>query len=472
MTDIENHQMRMHVVILAGGNGSRLWPQSRKIRPKQFLNLYSNKSMLQETINRVNGKFPINYSVICNKDHRFFVESQVRSLNIKAKVIVEPEGRNTAPAIALASFLSNENEVLLVLSADHFIKEADIFNKIIQESFQNALEGNIITFGIKPVNANTGYGYIQGGTKVGNGYQIREFKEKPTQDVAVSYVESQDFYWNSGIFLFHAKTYLDELKKYRPDIYKASKDSIDSCVKVDNLILIDEKKFLKCPSESIDYAVLEKTDKALVVPLDVSWSDMGSWNALWEISEKDPYGNVLKGDVIAKDTSNSYILSDDRLICTIGINDLVVVSNHDALLISSKEKVDEVKNIVEDLKVLKLSQAESHREIHRPWGKFDSIDNGNGFQVKRLTVYPGQKLSVQMHYHRSEHWVVVSGIARVHYGSEVKDLIVNEYTYHDKEVIHALENPIDEDLVLIEVQVGSYLGEDDIVRFEDVYGRE
>jgi len=467
----ENYR-NLSLVILAGGSGTRLWPESREMRPKQFLKLHGEDTMLQETINRISLKNFNSTIVICNKEHRFFVSDQLKEINKKGKVILEPEGRNTAPAIGLASLIEEKDDpLLLVLSADHYIGDKDIFNKAVLGAIEMAEKGNIVTFGIKPTTANTGYGYIKAGKKTDSGYLIDEFKEKPSKEMAVQFLNSENFFWNSGIFLFKASTYLKELMKFRPDIYDACKASINDDTKDKDFIRLNEKEFLKCPSESLDYAILEHTSKSIVVPLEISWSDLGSWNSLHEISQKDEDGNVIKGDVALNSSSNSFIISNDRLTCTIGIKDTIIISNPDVLLVASKDDVDKVKEVTNFLKKNKRDEWKNHREVHRPWGKFDSIDVGEGFQVKRLTVYPGQKLSVQMHHHRSEHWVVASGNARVHYGDKYIDLKVNEYTYHDKEVVHALENLGDEDLILIEVQIGTYLGEDDIVRFDDKYGR-
>ena len=441
------------------------------MRPKQFQSLYSHRTMLQKTIDRIKINKTVNIITICNEEHRFFVEEQLGEINQKSKIILEPIGRNTAPAIALAAILAEKDSYMLVLSADHFIREDDIFNKTIENSFEHADKDKIVTFGITPTMPHTGYGYIKAGEKINNGYKIDSFKEKPFKEKAEEYLKSENFYWNSGIFLFKSKLYLNELEHHRPDILNACKKSLEKQELSSDLIKPDRKTFSMCPSESFDYAVLENTSNSVVVPMKIDWSDLGSWNAIWEIKEKDSDGNVVSGNTIIKETSNSFITADDRLVCTIGLENTIIISNPDVLLVASKDKVDDVKEIVSNLKKENNSLWKDHREVHRPWGKFDSIDSGDGFQVKRLTVYPKQKLSVQMHHHRSEHWIVVTGIARVHYGENSKDLSVNDSTYHDKEVVHALENPGDENLILIEVQLGDYLGEDDIVRFDDIYGR-
>ena len=427
--------------------------------------------MLQETIDRIKINKTVNIITICNEEHRFFVEEQFGEINQKSKIILEPIGRNTAPAIALAAILAEKDSYMLVVSADHFIRENDIFNKTIESSFIHADNNKIVTFGITPTIPHTGYGYIKAGEKINNGYKIDAFKEKPIEEKAKDYIKSENFFWNSGIFLFKSKSYLNELEYHRPDILNACKKSLEKQELNCDLIKPDRKIFSMCPSESFDYAVLENTSNSVVVPMKIDWSDLGSWNSIWKIKEKDSDGNVVSGNTIIKETSNSLITAEDRLVCTIGLENTIIISNPDVLLVASKDKVDDVKDIVNNLKKENNSLWKDHREVHRPWGKFDSIDSGEGFQVKRLTVYPKQKLSVQMHHHRSEHWIVVTGIARVHYGENSKDLSVNESTYHDKEVVHALENPGDENLILIEVQLGDYLGEDDIVRFDDIYGR-
>lgn len=462
---------KQHLLILAGGSGSRLWPLSREKRPKQFLDpLNRKKSMLQLTIERVSS---LNFSsilIVCNEEHRFFVKQQIDELGVSAKIITEPIGKNTAPAIALAALNIDSNENLLVLPADHFIEDKESFLNCIREGFR-ALDGNnIITFGINPKTAHTGYGYIEKGTKQKIGYSISSFFEKPNKSKAKEYLNSGKFLWNSGMFLLNAGVYLNELKLNNFEMYECCVNSYKNAVTDDFYLKISIDDFNSCPSDSIDYAVMEKIKTSLVLPLDVGWSDVGSWKSLHEIT-KSKDANYLKGDVKIINSQNCYIDSEHQLVAAIGIDNIGLIATKDSILVHNLENSEEVKDITNQLKEEKREEYYLHREVHRPWGKYDSIDKGDGFQVKRLTVWPGQKLSVQMHYHRSEHWVVVQGIAKVHYGEEFKILEVNESTYHDKEVVHALENIGEVPCVLIEVQIGSYLGEDDIVRYEDIYGR-
>lgn len=463
--------MGIHAVVMAGGSGTRLWPLSRASHPKQFLALHGDSTMLQSTVKRIIDLDIESLTVICNEEHRFFVAEQLREINSLGNIILEPMGKNTAPAIALAALSIQKDGLMLVLSADHLILNEVEFVKSVHEAISLAASGNLVTFGIDPHEPNIGYGYIKKGKKLGAGYCVDRFQEKPGAEIAKSYVESGEYYWNSGMFLFRSDCYLEDLNKFRPDIYQACLASIGQSTKDLDFLRIDSASFELCPSESIDYAVMEKTSRAVVVPMQAQWSDIGSWSSLWDVCKKDLSGNFTSGDVILKDCENNYIYENERLIAAVGVSNLVIVDTKDAILVSHKDRVGDVKSVVEKLKSDSRSEWNLHREVYRPWGKYDSIDSGDNYQVKRLTVKPGAKLSVQMHYHRSEHWVVVAGTARVHYGDDTRDLHVNESTYHDKEVIHALENPTDQVLELIEVQVGEYLGEDDIVRFEDKYGR-
>ena len=465
--------MNICAVIMAGGSGTRLWPVSRSAHPKQFLTLHGEDTMLQSTIKRLAG-LPVDTNItICNEEHRFFVAEQLREVNKLGSIILEPEGRNTAPAIALAAMSINDDEdpLLLVLSADHIIQDNVAFSKAVTGAIPLAEAGKLVTFGIVAKEPNTGYGYIKTGQPCGSGFIVDQFVEKPSQELALEYLDSGNYYWNSGMFLFRASRYLEELKKYCPEIHNACHQSIKD-ISIDNDFLrVSKPAFKLCPSDSIDYAVMEKTDGAVVVPMDAGWSDIGSWSSLWDVSEKDNGGNAVFGDVMLHETKNSYVRTDNQLAVAIGVDNLVVVSTKDVLMVSHKDRVQDVKIITEGLKLDSRKEWELSREVYRPWGKYDSVDSGDGYQVKKLTVSPGSKLSVQMHYHRSEHWVVVSGQARVHYGDKWLDLSVNESTYHGMKVVHALENIGDIPLELIEVQVGDYLGEDDIVRFEDKYGR-
>jgi mannose-1-phosphate guanylyltransferase len=458
-------------VIIAGGSGTRLWPLSRAAHPKQFLRLHGKNTMLQTTVKRL-SELDINSSItICNEEHRFFVAEQLREIGKLGSIILEPVGRNTAPAIALAALSAKDDPLLLVLAADHVIKDEAAFTAAVTRAIPLAEAGKLVTFGIVPSAPHTGYGYIKRGNDLGEGFRVDEFAEKPNMKEAQRYMSSGEYYWNSGIFLFRASRYLEELEKFRPDILEKCKLSVND-IKVDlDFLRVHKKAFESCPAESVDYAVMEKTDDAVVVPIDAGWSDIGSWSSLWNISDKDDDGNSTHGDVILHSTRNSYVRADNKLIAVIGVDDLVIVSTKDALMVAHKDRTQDVKIITDILKTRTRSEWELNREVYRPWGKYDSIDSDDGYQVKRITVNPGAKLSVQMHHHRSEHWVVVAGQARVHYGSESFDLKVNESTYHGKEVVHALENLGEIPLELIEVQVGSYLGEDDIVRLSDQYGR-
>ncbi|MFH4508493.1 mannose-1-phosphate guanylyltransferase/mannose-6-phosphate isomerase [Vibrio alginolyticus] len=462
-------------VILAGGCGSRLWPLSRENYPKQFLKLNSNQTMLQDTLNRLIGLDHEPIVLICNEEHRFLAAEQVRQLEIDhGGIFLEPFGRNTAPAIALAAFKAVENgedPLLLILAADHIIEDKALFQASVQKASKLASQGKLVTFGVVGHKPETGYGYIKRGEELEIGFEVEHFVEKPDLITAKQYIESGDYYWNSGMFLFKASRYLDELKDFRPDIYRACENAI-SVQKCDmDFIRIDKAAFELCPAESVDYAVMEHTKDAVVVPLETNWSDVGGFTALWEVSEHDNEGNVLRGDVRAIDTKNTLVFGKDKLVATVGVEDLMIINTKDAVLVAHKDKSQDVRAIVNQLKFEQRSEAAFHREVYRPWGKYDSIDNGERFQVKRITVKPGAKLSVQMHHHRAEHWIVVSGTAKVYINGSEQYLTENESVYIPITAVHALENPGKVDLELIEVQSGSYLGEDDIIRFEDRYGR-
>ena len=460
-------------VIMAGGSGTRLWPLSRAAHPKQFLALHGDDTMLQATYKRLDGLDVQSSVTICNEEHRFFVAEQLREIDKLDSIILEPVGRNTAPAIALAALSSPESEdpLLLVLAADHVIQDEAAFTKTVMNAIPLAEAGKLVTFGIVVNEPNTGYGYIKKGESQGPGFAVDAFVEKPSIEVAKEYLESGDYFWNSGMFLFKASRYLRELKEHRPDIYEACQLSMKGTSKDNDFLRVNEAAFDACPSDSIDYAVMEKTDHAVVVPMDAGWSDIGSWSSLYDVSKKDGNCNVTYGDVILHKTNNSYIRTDGKLVAVIGVDDLVIVSTKDVLVVAHKDSVQNVKAVVQQLKTESRTEWEHHREVYRPWGKYDSIDSGERYQVKRITVKPGAKLSVQMHHHRAEHWVVVSGRAKVTNGEKTFILTENESTYIPVGVIHALENPGKVPLELIEVQSGSYLGEDDIVRFSDIYGR-
>jgi mannose-1-phosphate guanylyltransferase len=460
---------------MAGGSGSRLWPLSRSLYPKQFLALTCEQTMLQTTIQRLSDLEVNAPLVICNEEHRFIVAEQLRTLDITGSIILEPVGRNTAPAIALAAevTVTDNDPLLLVLAADHVIQNIDAFTDAVKNAIPLAQAGKLVTFGIVPTQAHTGYGYIKRGNSVSDssGYDVNAFVEKPDLKTAADYLESGEYYWNSGMFLIKASRYLEELQKYRPEILNACKKALEHTTYDNDFVRLDAEAFALCPDESVDYAVMENTTDAVVVPLDAGWNDIGAWSALWVVNEKDEEGNTISGDTILQDTTNSLIHGGDRLIATVGLDNVVIVDTKDALLVAFKDKVQDVKKIVEKLKADKRNEFKVHREVYRPWGKYDSIDNGERYQVKRITVNPGEKLSIQMHHHRAEHWIVVSGTASVTNGDKTFLVTENESTYIPIGVIHALENPGKLPLEMIEVQSGSYLGEDDIVRFEDRYGR-
>ncbi|MDM7860677.1 mannose-1-phosphate guanylyltransferase/mannose-6-phosphate isomerase [Alteromonas sp. ASW11-36] len=466
----------MQPVVLAGGSGSRLWPKSRVALPKQFLSLTSNNSMLQDTLTRLDGTKAASPIVICNDAHRFLVAEQLRQQDCQhGGIILEPVGRNTAPAIALAALhamKSDPEAVLLVLAADHLIQDQNAFHAAIEKAYALALQGRLVTFGIVPDQPHTGYGYIKSGDALDTGFNVSEFVEKPDLATATEYVKSGQYFWNSGMFMFKAATYIAELAKFAPEILDVCEKAIATETPDLDFIRVDADIFSQSPDDSIDYAVMEKTELAAMVSLDAGWSDVGSWSSLWETAaNKDENGNATVGDVLLTDVNNSYINAEERLVAAVGVDDLVIVETKDAVLVANKSKVQDIKTIVSQLKQQKRPEFEFHREVYRPWGKYDSIDNGERFQVKRITVKPGEKLSVQMHHHRAEHWIVVSGTANVTIDETVTMLTENQSIYIPIGAVHALENPGKIPLELIEVQSGSYLGEDDIVRFSDRYGR-
>ncbi|HDI6201783.1 TPA: mannose-1-phosphate guanyltransferase [Escherichia coli] len=470
-------------VILAGGTGSRLWPLSRLLYPKQFLCLKGELSMLQTTICRLNGLGCENPVVICNEQHRFIVAEQLYQLNkLTENIILEPAGRNTAPAIALAALATqwhkpDSDPLLLVLAADHVIADEDAFRAAVSNAMPYAEAGKLVTFGIVPRHPETGYGYIRrgavsAGEQEGVAFEVAQFVEKPNLETAQAYVASGEYYWNSGMFLFRAGRYLEELKKYRPDILDACKKAMSAVEPDLNFIRVDEEAFLACPEESVDYAVMERTADAVVVPMDAGWSDVGSWASLWESCTHTAEGNVCRGDVINYKSENSYVYAESGLVTTVGVKDLVVVQTKDAVLIADRSSVQDVKHVVEQLKAEGRHEYRMHREVYRPWGQYDSIDAGARYQVKRITVKPGEGLSVQMHHHRAEHWVVVAGTAKVTINGDIKLLGENESIYIPLGATHCLENPGKIPLEIIEVRSGSYLEEDDIVKFYDRYGRD
>ncbi|EQA7358755.1 mannose-1-phosphate guanylyltransferase/mannose-6-phosphate isomerase [Enterobacter hormaechei] len=456
-------------VIMAGGSGTRLWPLSRTLYPKQFLSLNSCLTMLQETLRRLDNVEHVPALIICNESHRFIVAEQLRKEGLShSGIMLEPEGRNTAPAVALAALQAlskGEDPTLLVLAADHEIRDEESFVQSLEVAKKFACEDKLVTFGIVPTSAETGYGYIKTGDKLkGEGYKVAAFVEKPNSEVANRYFTEGGFLWNSGMFMFKASVFINELQKFRPDILESCKQSLASATQDLDFIRLDHASFKNCPEESIDYAVMEKTSETIVVPLDAKWSDVGSWSALWEISQKDEYGNAVRGDIIVEDSSNSYLYSQHRLIGVVGIQDIVVVETKDAILVAHKNKVQHVKKIVSRLKELNRSEFLQHREIFRPWGSHDTIAEGQRYQVKHVIVLPGQVTAKQIHYHRTEHWIVVSGTAKVHLEDKTYLVSENESTYIPVGTPHAIENPGKIPLEIIEVRSGFYLEEDDVVR--------
>lgn len=462
-------------VIMAGGTGSRLWPMSRDLMPKQFLKLNGEDTMLQATVKRLQNLDASAPLVICNEEHRFIAAEQLRQVKqLDHNIILEPVGRNTAPAIALAAMaaiIKDHDPLLLVLAADHMILNTLAFELAVSKAQQLAKQDKLVTFGIVPTHAETGYGYICCGEATGDAFTVRRFVEKPDAATAEQYFSSGDYYWNSGMFMFKASRYLAELKQYRPDIYAACELAMAEVNPDLDFIRVNKEAFVACPDDSVDYAVMEKTSAAVVVPLDAGWSDVGSWSSLWDISCKDDDGNVCSGDVLNVGSQNNYVYAETGLVATVGLQDVVVVQTKDAVLVAAKNKVQDIKTVVQRLKAAGRTEHRIHREVYRPWGKYDSIDNGERYQVKRITVKPGEKLSIQMHHHRAEHWIVVSGTANVTVDGKERLLSENQSVYIPLGAVHALENPGKIPLELIEVQSGSYLGEDDIVRFSDRYGR-
>ena len=462
-------------IILCGGSGSRLWPLSRQGYPKQFLTLDGDQTMLQGTVKRL-GSHVADPVVVCGEDHRFLVAEQLREIGVAHQgILLEPEGRNTAPAIAAAALhaqaLGNDDPLLLVLPADHLIVDNAAFQAAVAVAMPLAEAGSLVTFGVVPSCAETGYGYIRAGDGDGSAFEVAEFVEKPSQERAQSYLDSGNYYWNSGMFLLRASRYLEELQKHNPEMLAACQQALGSASKDLDFVRLERQAFLRSPSDSIDYAVMEKADKIRVVPLDCGWSDLGSWSALWDVCDKDHQGNSSSGNAVFHNSNNCLVRSGDKLVATVGLDDVIVVDTVDATLVASREHAQEVKAVVEQLKATDSSLLENHRKVYRPWGNYDSVDEGERFQVKRIVVNPGAELSLQMHHHRAEHWIVVKGTALVTKGEEEFLVSENQSTYIPLGTLHRLKNPGKFPLELIEVQSGSYLGEDDIVRFDDNYGR-
>jgi len=472
-------------VIMAGGVGSRLWPVSRKLYPKQFVSFQpGSPSLFQQSLMRLQGLANIGPAiVVCNHEHRFLVAEQLRAIDLDydpadVTIILEPEGKNTAPAVALAALAAAsekhdqlDDATLLVLAADHVIGNIPAFHQAITQGALQADTGALVTFGIVPEKPETGYGYIRRGAIAGDGFRIDRFVEKPDLETAKDYLESGEYYWNSGMFMFTAPTYLTALKNHAGEILQVCEEAWQQCMDDLDFKRIAKEVFQRCPADSIDYAVMEHTRDGVMIPLDALWNDLGAWSALWEHGEGDAQGNVSQGDVILKDVSGSYIHAESRLVSVIGMEDAVVIETPDVVLVSAKDRVQEVKDIVDIIKQAGRPETDSHVRVYRPWGSYESLAYGNCFQVKRLRVNPGAALSLQLHHKRAEHWIVVEGTALVTVGEKEFVLLQNQSTYIPIGTKHRLENRETYELVLIEVQCGEYLGEDDIVRFDDVYGR-
>jgi mannose-1-phosphate guanylyltransferase/mannose-6-phosphate isomerase len=482
--------MNITPVILCGGSGSRLWPLSREQYPKQLLKLNGDHTMLQATALRLSGETLADLGtvgspiLVGNEDHRFLLAEQLREVGVGHGVLIlEPAGRNTAPALTLAALAANaegDDPVMVVMPADHIIQDAEAFRAAVARGAEFAAAGKLVTFGILPTAPETGYGYIRRGAPYGEGgYQVARFVEKPNAELAAQYLASGDYLWNAGIFAIKASVWLAKIRQMQPAMAAACQSAYDARQQDHDFQRPDATAFAACPADSIDYAVMEplaaeepNSGEVVVVPLEARWSDVGAWNALWEVGEKDAQGNVLMGDVIAIDTTDTLVMAKDRLVACVGLKDVVVVETPDAILVADKSQVQKIKAVVAQLKGTGRAEGKSHRKVYRPWGWYDSIDFGERFQVKRIGVNPGAAISLQMHHHRAEHWVVVRGTAKVTRGDEVILVSENQSTYIPLGTIHRLENPGKVPLEIIEVQSGSYLGEDDIVRFEDIYGRK
>ena len=463
-------------VLLCGGVGSRLWPVSRQGRPKQYLNLIGESSMLQQTLTRIESLTQTAPIIVCNEEHRFLVAEQVRQLGFTSPtIILEPEGKNTAPAIALAALAiaaAEPEAQLLVLPADHYVGKPEALIDAIEKATSASSQGKLVTFGLVPSRPETGYGYIKRGEALAPDVSVLEqFVEKPDQPTAEGYIASGDYVWNSGMFMFTATRFLESLAQFQPEMARVCERAMEQAEHDMDFVRPNAEVFATCPSDSIDYAVMEHTPEGAVVSLDCDWSDIGAWSALWEVGDQDAAGNVTQGDVVLNKTQNSYLRSQSRLVTATGVSDLVVVETADAVMVADRHSVQDVKEIVNVLKASSRSEADVHQRVFRPWGSYESLTSGNGFQVKRLIVNPGQQLSLQLHHHRAEHWVVVRGTAKVVNGDSELILSADQSTYIPLGVKHRLSNPSSEVLELIEVQSGSYLGEDDILRFDDVYGR-
>ncbi|MDD5175728.1 MAG: mannose-1-phosphate guanylyltransferase/mannose-6-phosphate isomerase [Sterolibacterium sp.] len=482
--------MKLLPVVLCGGSGTRLWPLSREQYPKQLLALTGDHTMLQDTVLRLNDQIGWDDAeilaplVVSNEEYRFITAEQLRQVNVKPQaLILEPCGRNTAPALTLAALYAlshGEDPLLVVMPADHIMNDVAAFREAVHLGVACAERGQLVTFAIKPSEAHTGYGYIRAGATLADGVsELAEFVEKPDRITAERYLASGNYFWNSGIFMLKASLWMQQIRRFRPDIAQACEAAMAGSEIDQDFVRANREVFAACPADSVDYAVMERltadgtqgVSPAVVIPLVAQWSDVGAWSALWDIGRKDEAGNVLRGDVLAVDTEDSLVISQGRLVACVGLRDSVVVETPDAVLVAHRDRIQQVKEIVLKLRADKRPESDAHRKVHRPWGWYDSIDNGERFQVKRIVVKPGASLSLQMHHHRAEHWVVVTGTARVTCGEEVSILSENQSTYIPLGIMHRLENPGKVHLEIIEVQSGTYLGEDDIVRFQDTYGR-
>ncbi len=468
--------LRFIPVVLSGGSGSRLWPLSRSLRPKQFLGLTGEQTLFQMTLQRLTGLVnrlePI---VVANDEHRFLVADQCLQVGVTPKaLLLEPVARNTGPAIAVAALAAQQGEsdpVLLILPSDHVFSNMPAFKMALRVGELAAEGGAMVTFGIVPTAPETGYGYVKAACSGSGALPVQAFVEKPDSNTAQRYLDEGGYFWNSGMFMFKTSVFLNELERHQPAMMDACRKAYEGAKKDLDFIRLDQEAFAASPSDSIDYAVMERTDKAVVVPLDAGWSDVGAWSAVWQVQPQDDAGNGARGDVLLHDANDCYVHADHRLVSLVGVTDLVVVETSDAVLVAHKDKAQDVKRVVETLRARGRTEADLHREVFRPWGTYDSIDNGERYQVKRITVKPGARLSLQMHHHRAEHWVVVKGTAQITIGDEIKLVSENQSVYIPLGVKHCLENPGEVPIELIEIQSGSYLGEDDIVRFDDKYGR-
>ena len=468
--------MKVVPVILCGGAGTRLWPLSRELYPKQLLSLVDDRSLLQNTITRCARHPDVTDAVlVCNEEHRFLVAEQLREIGAQSsKIILEPEGRNTAPAVALAAHTilkTEQDAIMVVLPSDHVIKMPDVFLAAATEAIEFANQDNLVTFGVVPTHPETGYGYIRRGDAISNAYRVNEFVEKPDEAKATWFLESGDYYWNSGMFVFKASVFLSELASQNERMASVCQTATTNPQEDLDFIRVDAEVFKTSPSDSIDYAVMEKTAEAIVVPLDAGWSDIGSWDALWTIAEKDDHNNSLVGDVVISDVENTLVRADHRLVSVVGVDNVVVIETADAVMVASQDKAQDVKSIVDELRQEGREERSLHRKVFRPWGYYETLDFGTHFKVKRIGVNPGASLSLQYHHKRAEHWVVVQGVATVTCDDNTFELKQNESTYIPVESRHRLQNLTEEPVEIIEVQSGDYLGEDDIVRLEDVYGR-